>query len=167
VFDRLLGLYEIPWLERAKADQETHARLQALTKEADAKPQVQGTAPSHDLDASAGTYLHPGYGALTLSCEDGHLRGSFNDLDFTLGHYHYDRFRTGNLEAQFAQFTTAANGAIDTLAIHLDPTATVLTRHHRVNPAVTASSRPPSPSTPAGTSLSAQPVARRSWLDCR
>ena len=168
MFDRLLGLYEIPWLERAKADQETHARLQALTKEADAKPQVQGTAPSHDLDASAGTYLHPGYGALTLSCEDGHLRGSFNDLDFTLGHYHYDRFRiTGNLEAQFAQFTTAANGAIDTLAIHLDPTATVLTRHHRVNPAVTASSRPPSPSTPAGTSLSAQPVARRSWLDCR
>ena len=150
-FARLLGLDQIPWLERAKADQETHARLQALTKEADAKRQVQGTAPSHDLDAYAGTYLHPGYGTLTLSCQDGHLRGSLNDLDLHPRPLPLRRFRiTGNLEAQFTQFTTAANGAIDTLAIHLDAnaTATVFIRHHRVNPAVTATVTATSPWTP-------------------
>ncbi len=137
VFDRLLGLDQIPWLERAKADQETHARLQALTKEADAKRQVQGTAPSHDLDASAGTYLHPGYGALTLSCEDGHLRGGFNDLDFTLGHY--DRFRiTGNLEAS-SRSSPPPRTVPSTPGDSLDATAAVFTRRHRVNPAVTAS----------------------------
>ena len=140
IFDRFLGVPEVPWRARYKQEAEEQAQFAALADAETAKRQAKNTAPSHELDEYTGPYGHPAYGTLTIALADGMLVGSFNDYDFSLEHFHYDRFRIVNaaFEAQFADFHTAFNGEISSVAIPFDATspAKVFERRHEVDAAV-------------------------------
>lgn len=88
IFDRLLGLEKIDWVDK----------LSAIQKEAkESKKSVEtaepsDTKPSHKLDDYVGEYEHPGYGILKIYLEDGQLVSSYNRIVTPLTHKHYDIF---------------------------------------------------------------------------
>jgi CubicO group peptidase (beta-lactamase class C family) len=97
VYDRLLGLDSIDWVQRFR-EIERKARDQELS--ADKKGYTgrkEGTSPSHDLAEYAGEFEHPGYGKLTFRVEGtGDARKLFlklNDVERPLEHFHYDTFQ--------------------------------------------------------------------------
>jgi CubicO group peptidase (beta-lactamase class C family) len=97
VYDRLLGLDSINWvqrfreIERKARDQELNADKKGFTG------RKEGTHPSHDLAEYAGEFEHPGYGKLTIRVEGtGDARMLFlklNDVERPLEHFHYDTFQ--------------------------------------------------------------------------
>ena len=76
VYDRLLGLESIDWvqrfreIERKARDQELNAEKKGYTGQ---KP---GTHPSHELADYAGEFEHPGYGTLTIRVDSTAVRRS-------------------------------------------------------------------------------------------
>ena len=97
VYDRLLGLDSIDWVQRFR-EIESKARDQELS--ADKKGYTgrkEGTRPSHDLAEYAGEFEHPGYGKLAIRVEGaGDARKLFlklNDVERPLEHFHYDTFQ--------------------------------------------------------------------------
>jgi CubicO group peptidase (beta-lactamase class C family) len=61
IFDRLLGLPELPWNERYKAHKSELAETQRSAEEDSKKknPQIMDTCPSHSLEDYIGLYKHP------------------------------------------------------------------------------------------------------------
>ena len=97
VYDRLLGLDSIDWVQRFR-EIELKARDQELS--ADKKGYTgrkEGTRPSHDLAEYAGEFEHPGYGKLAIRVEGtGDARKLYlklNDVERPLEHFHYDTFQ--------------------------------------------------------------------------
>ena len=97
VYDRLLGLDRIDWVERFR-EIERKERNQELS--ADKKGYTgrkAGTHPSHDLAEYGGEFEHPGYGKLTIRVEGtGDTRKLYlklNDVERPLEHFHYDTFQ--------------------------------------------------------------------------
>lgn len=125
VYDRLLGLDEVPWNERflkMKADQ--HAAGDK-SKEQSVAEQIAGTSPSHPLDAYVGEYANPGYGVTTIDKPGDELTLSYHAFNGPLRHYHYDTFEyTFELFDQRAllTFTTNAKGDIASVSAPLEPT---------------------------------------------
>jgi CubicO group peptidase (beta-lactamase class C family) len=73
-----------------KSRTEFYERIATATK-----PVVEGTAPSHALEAYTGLFECPLYGKATVSLEEGKLRMQFlpyGELTATLEHLHYDTF---------------------------------------------------------------------------
>ena len=91
VYDRLLGLDPVDWSGRIK-EERAKAEAAEAGEEGDDKPR-QGTSYTHELDEYAGTYEHPAYGKLQVEVTDGSLTATFNGIEATLGHYHYDIFQ--------------------------------------------------------------------------
>lgn len=105
VFDRLLGLDQVPWSARYK---EIRDKRKADAGKRVAKPDKDrklGTKPSHPLEDYVGDYVHPAYGTLTVLKEGDGLRAKRYDVTFAAAHYHYDVFEltseTGKLKASF------------------------------------------------------------------
>ena len=125
VFDRLLGLDQVPWNERAR---EMDARLSDAAekgREQRAADQVGGTGMSHDLDAYVGDYEHPGYGIMSIAREGVALKATYNGLDFALQHYHYDVFELVTdlfVIPPRVLFSTNRAGDIDGISAPLEPT---------------------------------------------
>lgn len=93
IFDRLLGLEPVKWMQRVRDDAARSAADAAqakLEKDKDRKP---GTSPSHPLADFAGLYEHPAYGTVEVSITDGGLRASYHQRTFVLEHFHHDVFR--------------------------------------------------------------------------
>src|SRR5262249_41110840 len=67
VFDRLLDLNQIDWLDRFKTLRAKNKRLADEAKKKKADARKTGTHPSHDLADFAGSFEHPGHGVLKIS----------------------------------------------------------------------------------------------------
>lgn len=90
ILDELLGLEPLDWFSTFKPRYDT---IMAGMREARQARRVVSDAPlPRPLDAYAGEYEHPGYGALTLTLEDGVLRPRLGTLDLSLTHRHYETF---------------------------------------------------------------------------
>jgi CubicO group peptidase (beta-lactamase class C family) len=127
VYDRLLGLDQISWLERfkerdakAKATQEEAKK----TKDSDRK---LGTHPSHDLKDYVGNYEHPGYGLIKVGLQGDALELSLNKVGpYPLENFHYDIFDfpedSGHrLAGVRFQFHMNKKGDIDSISAALEP----------------------------------------------
>lgn len=98
VYDRLLGLDQIPWTERLKAEQvEVEQALEKARQEKD-KDRRLNTSPSHPLEDYTGDFFNPGYGTISIEKEGNHLKATYNAMSYVLSHYHYDIFEAGKTE---------------------------------------------------------------------
>lgn len=92
VADHFLGLEDANWFERylqymrERAEKEKDVTVQL------AGEKVEGTVPSHPLDAYVGEYKRSGYGYCSVTYEDGRLVLHFLGVEIPLEHYHYDTF---------------------------------------------------------------------------
>jgi hypothetical protein len=126
VYDRLLGLDEIDWTKRFKAQQE---RARAGTEEAKKKGytiQVQGTHPTHELALYAGEYESPAYGIANVDFQNGALNFSYHGGGGPLNHFHYDVFEVAERELESlskvkVSFHTNLLGDVDSFSIPFEP----------------------------------------------
>jgi hypothetical protein len=58
----------------------------------EASNRKKGTHPSHPLEEYVGEYENPGYGRLKIELIDNALRAVYNNINFSLEHWHYDVF---------------------------------------------------------------------------
>jgi CubicO group peptidase (beta-lactamase class C family) len=123
--DYLLGAEVSDWNGRwkeefGKAKTLGEQQLAALGK----VERVPDAPPSHPLEAYTGEYAHPGYGAVTVTLNDGQLHFAYNDVTAPLTHIHYDLFEMLIKLAQYkakVSFTTGETGTIESLAANLEP----------------------------------------------
>jgi CubicO group peptidase (beta-lactamase class C family) len=120
VYDRLLGLEQMPWNARAKR----WARKAEAEAARENRRRPTKKAPlSHRLREYAGVYHHPGYGPVTIAAERGRLKLTYNDLTFVMRHRHYDVFGVRDFLASPVEvsFRTGSDGSIDSVVIPLEP----------------------------------------------
>ncbi len=124
VFDRFIGGEQVPWNDRFTALQKEMKAAQARGKEKSKSDRVRGTRPSHRLEAYTGTYRHPGYGDIRIDLDQGKMKATYNDNDFTVKHVHYDVFDVTLERFGFtfkASFISDERGAINRLTVPLEP----------------------------------------------
>jgi len=126
LYDRLLGLDQVPWSQRLRDDEikskaaEEEAKKQGVTQR---KP---NTHPSHDLKDYVGDYENPGYGILKIEPDGDGFKMRLNLLTSPLRHFHYDVFEVppnplDPLEKTKVMFLTDVKGDISSLSIPLEP----------------------------------------------
>jgi CubicO group peptidase (beta-lactamase class C family) len=125
--DRVLGLAPFDWSGEELVKKK---KSKAATKTAKAKKDTvrrSGTAPAHKLDEYAGEYEHPGYGLIQIELREGRLNLSYNQIGAPLEHWHYEVFnalknpKDPAFEDQKVQFLTNVKGAVDSLAVAMEP----------------------------------------------
>jgi CubicO group peptidase (beta-lactamase class C family) len=128
VFDRLLDLNQIDWLERFKTLRAKNKQQieEAKKKKADARK--SNTHPSHELADFTGSFEHSGHGILKVTLNGGKLQLTINDAfgPVPLDHYHYDCFQISQdvhspLAGLLVQFQTDKQGAIGSLSGPFEP----------------------------------------------
>ena len=124
VYDRLLGLDEIPWSRRTKEEEAKITEAGAKAKEKSATDRKAETRPSHRLEEYTGEFAHPGYGLISIAMKDDHLEATYNSMVFSLGHYHYDIFemiyKPFDMRMKVSFFTDV-KGNISSLSIPMEP----------------------------------------------
>jgi hypothetical protein len=136
VADRVFGLDPRNWSGEALARREAaRARADSLEAAGEGDEQdedrIEGTQPSHALDAYAATYRHPGYGDLVVTAgaeaSEVPLRLTFHTLELDLEHVHYDVFVTRDPEGgspfggMRVRFVTGFDGAIEAVEMPAEP----------------------------------------------
>ena len=125
VVDRMLGLSEAPWSQRAKADAAKAKEAQAKTKAEDEAKRKKDAPPTHSLNDYAGQFEHPAYQTLSITAEGEQLKFDLHGLAGVMKHYHYDTFQlTGEgtgLEGRKLTFLMNQAGEIDRVSIALEP----------------------------------------------
>jgi CubicO group peptidase (beta-lactamase class C family) len=127
VYDRLLGLDQMPWLDRFKELEAQGKQREQEAKKNNPSDRKTGTHPSHNLAEYAGEYQHPGYGTIKVGQKGDALEVSINKLGpFPLEHYHYDIFQVPEEPAGVAagekfQFETNQAGDIARVSAALEP----------------------------------------------
>jgi len=124
VYDRLLGLDQIPWNKRIR-DEVTKVKEEAekAKKEKD-KDRKLNTKPSHPLEDYTGDFEHPGYGIITIQKEGDWLKATYNSISYSLTHYHYDIFKLTNDFLNISRkvtFFTDTKGNISSLSVPMEP----------------------------------------------
>lgn len=125
VFDRLLGLDQVPWSQRY-LQQEIKGR--ESEQEAKNKGYVRhktDTHPSHDLKDYLGDYGHPGYGVVSVLADGSGFKLKINKITRSVTHLHYDVFQVPDTPFDdFAKmkvsFFSDANGDISRLSLPLE-----------------------------------------------
>lgn len=92
VADRIFGLDIVDWSGRALEDREEGEDLAEESDERTAAARVEGTEPSHPLDAYTGSFENAGYGTLEIARGDDGLIMRYNQISTPLEHWHYDVF---------------------------------------------------------------------------
>jgi CubicO group peptidase (beta-lactamase class C family) len=136
VYDRLLGLEPVNWVERFREQQQKQEEAQRKAKEEKASQQKQGTQPSHPLTDYAGEYEHPGYGTVKIELDSGKLKLSFNTFSAPLEHFHYDIFQTPELERNPLSemkitFANNLQGHVETVSVPLESNVDPIVFHRR------------------------------------
>src|SRR5262249_41449605 len=128
IFDRLLDLNQIDWLERFKTLRAKNKQLADEAKKKKADARKTGTHPSHDLADFAGSFEHPGHGVLKISLNGDKLQLSINDAfgPVPLDHYNYDYFQISEgihspLAGLLIQFHVDKHGAIGSVSGPFEP----------------------------------------------
>ncbi len=123
ISDRLLGLEPVDWHGRAKEEVEKgKAAAEEGKQKAEAERKLD-TKPSHPLADYAGDYEHPGYGIIKVEQEGDMLKATYNSLQLTVKHRHYDIFEAHNPLIEFTfpvTFLINLKGDIDRLTIQLE-----------------------------------------------
>jgi CubicO group peptidase (beta-lactamase class C family) len=125
LYDRVLGLDEIPWSRRMKATVRKNEEKQKLDKRAKAKARKKNTKPSHPLRDFLGSYEHAAYGLVSVERKGHSITISHGENRGILKHYHYDVFtmKPDKLYSEYqVQFNAGVEGSIESLAIQLEPT---------------------------------------------
>lgn len=96
VLDRLASLPPVDWTARLQAAREKTLAAAAEARAKRAQARKAGTRPSRDLEGLAGTYMHEGYGTVTISrrppSDPAPLELKFHGFTAPLAHFHYDVF---------------------------------------------------------------------------
>ncbi|HLI07367.1 MAG TPA: serine hydrolase [Ktedonobacteraceae bacterium] len=122
--DRLLGLDEVDWNGRFRKEHDELKAGETRGKEKSETDRVQGTAPSHPLEAYSGDFEHPGYGTMSIELDGEQLKAIYNSMEFALKHYHYDVFEAHIERFDImlkVSFSTNPRGDIETLSAPLEP----------------------------------------------
>jgi hypothetical protein len=125
VFDRLLGLDQVPWSQRYLQQEIKRRESEQEAKNKGYAPQKTGTHPSHDLKEYVGDYGHPGYGVVSVAVDGSGFKLKINKITASVAHLHYDVFQVPDAPFDpFAKlkvsFFTDANGDISTLTLPLE-----------------------------------------------
>jgi CubicO group peptidase (beta-lactamase class C family) len=126
VFDRLLGLDQVPWTKRILSQEQQAKKAEQEAKAKGYVPRKTGTHPSHDLDEYVADYENPGYGIVSITRDGDGFQMKLNKRAEKLKHYHYDLFQVPEdpldpFQRMFVMFHTDLNGDISTLTIPLQP----------------------------------------------
>ena len=126
IYDRLLGLDQVPWEQRFLELRAKGEQSQAEAKEKGFTAQKKGTHPSHDLKDYVGDYEHHGYGVLNIGLEGNDLTLTFNRITTRLAHFHYDIFEgvedpLNPFEKTKVAFSTDTKGDIGSVAVPFEP----------------------------------------------
>ena len=127
VYDRLLGLDPMPWLDRFKEQEAKAKKQEDEAKKNKPTDRKTGTHPSHNLVDYAGEYQNAGYGTMKVAVKGDALELSLNKLGpYPLEHYHYDIFQVPEDSDSVAagekfQFEMNKKGDIDRIAATLEP----------------------------------------------
>ena len=127
ILDRFLGAAGKDWVGEALARKNAAEAAEVAARGKKGGSRVSGTRPSHGLADYAGTYLHPGYGPITIRAEGGRLVAKYNDDSSTFAHWHYDVFDAETpdveniwLDSQI-QFEGDLAGRISALKMAIEP----------------------------------------------
>ncbi|MCI0664213.1 MAG: serine hydrolase [Acidobacteria bacterium] len=122
--DRMLGLPEAPWAQRAKEDLAKSRAAQLKAKVEDEAKRKKDAQPTHTLVYYTGQYEHPAYQTLTITQEGGQLKADLHNLKGNLKHYHYDIFQgvegVAGLGGTKLTFLMNRAGEIDRVSIPLE-----------------------------------------------
>lgn len=133
IYDRLLGLDQIPWSKRIKERVDKAKEEAEKAKKEKDKDRKLNTKPSHPIEDYAGDFEHPGYGIISVEKDGENLKATYNSTSFSMKHYHYDIFEFYNEPMDTptkVTFFTDVKGNIGSLAVQLEPAVkeTVFTR---------------------------------------
>jgi CubicO group peptidase (beta-lactamase class C family) len=125
VFDRLLGLDQVPWSQRYLQQETNGKESEQEAKNKGYAPHKTDTHPSHDLKDYVGDYGHPGYGVVSVMTDGSGFKLKINKITESVAHLHYDVFQVPDAPFDpFAKlkvsFFSDANGDISTLALPLE-----------------------------------------------
>jgi CubicO group peptidase (beta-lactamase class C family) len=126
VYDRLLGLDQVPWNQRLLASEAGGKKSEQEAKDKGYSSRKLGTHPSHDLKDYAGDYSNPGYGTATIALNGDKFTLFFNKISKPLEHYHYDQFQVpadplDPFQKMKVLFNTDMDGEISSLSMPLQP----------------------------------------------
>jgi CubicO group peptidase (beta-lactamase class C family) len=145
--DRMLGLSEVPHIQRAKEAEAKTKEAAAKAKAEDEAKHKKDTKPTLAISNYAGQFDHPAYQTLTVKEKDGQLTGDLHGLAFTLKHYHYDIFQIGEGAMKDLKVVYLMNkaGEIDRLSMRLEPAVKdiVFTKRSEEKPVVQTRSTSP------------------------
>jgi CubicO group peptidase (beta-lactamase class C family) len=120
--DRMLGLSDVPHVQRAKEAEAKGKEAAAKAKADDEARRKKDTKPTLALSEYAGQFEHSAYQTLTITRDGEQLKGNLHGLPFTLRHYHYDVFQDadGTLGGLKVAFQMNKAGELDRVAILLE-----------------------------------------------
>jgi CubicO group peptidase (beta-lactamase class C family) len=127
VYDRLLGLDQVPWLTRFKELKAKQKKQEEESKKNKVSDKKAGTHPSHDLKDYAGNFENPGYGVIKVDQKSDGLELSLNKLGPSpLAPYHYDVFQIPEdadtpAAGELFQFHMDKKGDIHSISAALEP----------------------------------------------
>jgi YD repeat-containing protein len=125
VFDRLLGLDQVPWSQRYLQQEINGKESEQEAKNKGYVPHKTDTHPSHDLKDYVGDYGHPGYGVVSVMADGSGFKLKINKITESVAHLHYDVFQVPDAPFDpFAKlkvsFFSDTNGDISILALPLE-----------------------------------------------
>ena len=130
-YEQLMGLELTPW-----SDRWLNVRLKTKQAGTEARSKagadrVAHTTASHSLADYVGEYVHPAYGILQITMNDGDLQFNLGRIHLPLTHFHYDRFDTPDDE-RFGKwavnFLTNPQGDVNQVATFIDLAEVTFTR---------------------------------------
>jgi CubicO group peptidase (beta-lactamase class C family) len=126
VFDRLLGLDQIPWNQRMLASEAGGKNAEQEAKDKGYSSRKMGTHPTHELTDYVGDYSNPGYGILSVEQSGQNFKMTLNKISRPLEHYHYDQFQVpadplDPFEKMRVAFVTDMDGNISSISMPLQP----------------------------------------------
>ncbi|MGA2084906.1 MAG: serine hydrolase [Terracidiphilus sp.] len=126
IYDRLLGLDQVPWNQRMLAAETGGKKSEQEAKDKGYSSRKLGTHPSHDLKDYAGDYSNPGYGTITIEPDGDAFKMTLNKVSRKLEHYHYDQFQVpadplDQFEKMKVMFITDLDGDISSISMPLQP----------------------------------------------
>lgn len=123
LYDRILGKNRIDWNSKLRKQRDKAKKRDAEAKKEKGSKQIEGTSPSHSLDAYCGRYQNPGYGQLEVKLDNKKLKVIYNGLKYRMDHYHYDIFKAipelDEDNTYLTGFLTDTRGTIYALSIPL------------------------------------------------